>query len=102
MLERMEQWIFKSGWVIAFALICFGLYEQGMTLTTHDFTRLQHQFNALQEEHKQLEEQNHLLKLRINSHSDPDWLELVLMRGMGLVPENQTKVYFTERRSWNP
>lgn len=102
MLKKVELWIFKSWWVIVFALVCFGLYERGMTLTTYDYKRLQQQFTALQDEHEVLEKQNQILQLRINSQSDPDWQELVLMRGLGLVPENQTKVYFTERKSWNP
>jgi len=33
---------------------------------------------------------------QINSESDPAWIELVLMQNLGMVPENQQKVYFME------
>ena len=36
------------------------------------------------------------LKLQINSQKDPAWIELTLMKGLGLVPEGQLKVYFTK------
>ncbi|MCE2983850.1 MAG: hypothetical protein LW832_09830 [Parachlamydia sp.] len=37
------------------------------------------------------------LQLQINSQSDPAWIELTLMKGLGLVPEGEQKVYFQKR-----
>jgi hypothetical protein len=34
------------------------------------------------------------LLLTINSQSDPAWIELVLFRELGLVPEGAAKVWF--------
>lgn len=34
------------------------------------------------------------LLLQICAQNDPEWVELVLMRRLGLVPEGQVKVYF--------
>lgn len=34
------------------------------------------------------------LLLQIRSQNDPEWVELTLMRRVGLVPEGQVKVYF--------
>ena len=34
------------------------------------------------------------LLLQIQSQKDPQWIELVLRRRLGLIPEGQTKVYF--------
>lgn len=34
------------------------------------------------------------LRQEINGQSDPAWVELTLMKGLGLVPEGQRKVYF--------
>jgi hypothetical protein len=46
---------------------------------------------------KQLVVQEHEdLILQINSQSDPAWIQMTLMKGMGLVPEGQQKVYFIE------
>lgn len=34
------------------------------------------------------------LALQIHSQSDSDWIEMVLKKRLGLVPEGQMKVYF--------
>ncbi|HEY5260120.1 MAG TPA: hypothetical protein VIJ46_05665, partial [Rhabdochlamydiaceae bacterium] len=34
------------------------------------------------------------LELQIRSQSDPEWIQMTLMKGLGVVPEGQTKVYF--------
>ena len=38
-------------------------------------------------------EQQELI-LQIESQADPAWVEMVLKRNLGLVPEGQVKVYF--------
>lgn len=38
-------------------------------------------------------EQQELI-LQIESQTDPAWVEMVLKRNLGLVPEGQVKVYF--------
>lgn len=40
-------------------------------------------------------EKNEKLIKQINSQSDPAWIELVLKKELGLVPEGETKVLFT-------
>ncbi len=37
------------------------------------------------------------LLLQISGQNDPEWVELILMRRLGLVPEGQVKVYFEKR-----
>ncbi len=37
-----------------------------------------------------------ILELEIHSQSDPLWIQLALMKGLGLVPEGQRKVLFQE------
>ena len=37
-----------------------------------------------------------MLELEIQSQSDPLWIQLTLMKGLGLVPEGQKKVLFHE------
>jgi len=36
------------------------------------------------------------LELEIHSQSDPLWIRMTLMKGLGLVPEGQKKVLFQE------
>jgi hypothetical protein len=35
------------------------------------------------------------LQLRVDSQSDPTYIELTLMKGLGLVPEGYKKIYFS-------
>lgn len=73
------------------------LYEQGVRTRDHEFSKLKQHLNDLELEKKiALEKQEDLL-LQINSQSDPGWVELLLMKGLGVVPEGQTKVYFSPR-----
>ena len=37
------------------------------------------------------------LFLQVQSQNDPSWIEMALMKSLGLVPEGQTKVYFKNR-----
>jgi hypothetical protein len=48
-----------------------------------------------------LQEREDLL-LQIASQSDPAWIELVLMKGLGLVPKGYKKVYFKREDSADP
>jgi len=36
------------------------------------------------------------LKLRIASQNDPYWIEMMLMKALGVVPEGQIKVHFDQ------
>lgn len=97
MMKMIEYWVMRSWWVILFTLLCFGLYEQGVRSKEHDYAMLHRQLVELELEQERLVRVQEDLKLQINSQSDPDWIELVLMRGLGLVPEGQTKVFFDDR-----
>ncbi len=43
-----------------------------------------------------LEKQKQNLLLHIQSQSDSSWIELVLMKELGVVPDKHIKVYFTK------
>lgn len=78
-------------------LVCFMLYENGMRKRNYEYAKLLTSFEELQMKKKEaLALRDHLI-LQINSQSDPAWVELTLMRGLGLVPEGATKVYFKGR-----
>jgi hypothetical protein len=36
------------------------------------------------------------LRLQIDSQNDPSWIEMILMRDLGVVPEGWLKVHFTK------
>lgn len=88
--------IIKSWWIILFALLCYVAYEQGGRARQKQLIDLAEQLAFLQSEKtKALEIQNDLF-MQVNSQSDPAWVELTLMKGLGLVPEGHIKVLFIE------
>lgn len=94
--QTMEEMFIRSWWVTLFILGCYLSYEHGLQKKDHDFAKLQVQYTELQKKKKRLMSQQEDFIRQLNSQSDPAWVELVLMKGLGLVPEGQTKVLFTK------
>ena len=90
-----DELILRSWWVILFGLLCYMGYEQGLRSRTQDFQTLSDQLRVLQFEMKKAAALQNNLLMQVNSQSDPGWVELTLMKGLGLVPEGHTKVLFT-------
>lgn len=82
------------GWVVAVCLsmICFYLHTVGekKRLVHHFVQRLEQMDDELQHLKIQKEE----LALAVVSKGEPAWIEMVLMRDLGLVPEGWLKVHF--------
>ena len=56
--------------------------------------RLSNLYFNLQKQKSEATEQQDDLLLQKNSLKDYDWIELTLIRELGVVPENSTKIYF--------
>lgn len=84
----------ESWWVLAFILICVILYEQGLKQRDSLYRQLTQKQKELDHDKIEalLKQQN--LQLQVNSQADLAWIELTLMKGLGVVPEGQQKVYF--------
>lgn len=87
---------FQYGWVLLCMLGCCFMYLHAMNKKKQVVEGLEMQLYALQSEKQRLLEEKEDLKLQISSQKDPEWIELTLMKGLGLVPEGQLKVYFTK------
>lgn len=95
----VEEMFLRSWWVILFMILCYMFFEQSLKHRDIEYVKLYHQLVDLRLARKlALAEQEKLL-MHINSQSDPAWIELTLMRGLGLVPEGQVKVYFQREQS---
>ena len=94
-LKDIEKFVFSFWWVILFILLCFVLYEQGIKERDREFLKLSEHLKSLQQEREVAMTLKEDLLLQINSQSDPAWVELLLMKGLGVVPEGQTKVFFS-------
>ncbi|HRD56351.1 MAG TPA: hypothetical protein PLC42_08155 [Parachlamydiaceae bacterium] len=72
------------------------LYEQGKKKIASDYNKLHLQLISLQSlKEEQLKIQEKLM-LKINSQSDPDFVELLLMKELGVVPEGYQKFFFSQ------
>lgn len=96
--RSFERNFIKSGWVILFILLCYLGYEHGLSKRNEDYSKLYSAYQELQKEKKALLAEQENLSLQINSQSDPDYVELTLMKGLGLVADGQKKVLFTDQK----
>lgn len=89
--------IFKSWWVIALILFCGIFFENSTKKINFIYEKLDLRARELALEKKRLVDLQEDLKLQVNSQSDPSWIELTLIKELGLVPEGQTKVFFKDQ-----
>ncbi len=93
-IKRLEQMFVQWWWVVLWFLSLLTLYEMSSQTRNDEFMRLTAHREQLQRDQEQALARHADLSLQVNSQSDPDWVELVLRKGLGLVPEGQTKVFF--------
>ena len=90
--KRIEKVIFHTWWTVLFVLSCGFLYERQLATLNVDFAKLHRQHGDLQRDHAEALALNADLLRQVNSQSDPEWVELTLMKGLGLVPDGHVKV----------
>jgi hypothetical protein len=86
--------VLSSGLTFLFISLVMIVTERALKEVKDEEAHLKSHLEALKEEKNLKEKQNALLVLQIQSSSDPAWIELVLKRELGLIPEGQTKVVF--------
>jgi len=84
----------QAWWPALFVLICTLVYFHAMRRKESELKALEVKWQDLQKEKQLILEKKEDLMLQIQSQSDPSWVELTLMRKLGLIPEGQSKVYF--------
>ena len=94
-LIKIFEFIFlKAWWVVMFLLICYVGYDIGIKKRNKDIFDIKCKYAYLLKEKQIAQSQKEELRLRLQSQSDPAWIELVLMKELGVVPENKIKVHF--------
>ncbi|MFA6118860.1 MAG: hypothetical protein WC688_02980 [Parachlamydiales bacterium] len=88
--------VLKSWWLILFLFVCYVGNEYVVQRRNIAINELKNKYDALQEEKQLAYEKKEDLVLRVQSQSDPAWVERVLIKELGVVPENQIKVYFSK------
>lgn len=87
------------GWVVGFVFTCLFSYSHAAKKKMEVYQHLHDRYNNLANNKKKALLEQEELKLQINSQSDPLWVQLILMKGLGLVPEGQKKIHFYEEAS---
>ena len=85
----------QSWWVVLFLACGSVFYFHGMWKKDVAHQELQTKLKGLEREKQEAAEKKQELTLQIQSQDDPAFVEMTLMKGLGLVPEGQVKVYFT-------
>ncbi len=85
----------KYWWVLLFCLVSYVTYDQVMKNRNQDLSEVEYQLSLLEAEKQLVFNEKEDLLLKINSQSDPAWIELMLMQELGVVPEGHLKVHFT-------
>lgn len=94
--QACENAFWRFWWVCLVVLIGLIMLEQRLKILHNEREQLFQQYLFLIEEKEKALTLKENLKLQINSQSDPAWVELTLKKGLGLVPEGQTKVLFID------
>ncbi|NDD57692.1 MAG: hypothetical protein EBZ47_00345 [Chlamydiae bacterium] len=84
----------QSWWMLFFCAGCFILYTKGMHKKNLDCWDLRSRIYQLHLEKDTSLQMQQELQLQIASQNDPGWIELTLMKQLGVVPEGQRKIYF--------
>ncbi len=84
----------KNGWVVLFVLSCSLVFLHFSDKKTEVMYSLEQRLEEFRAQKAALLQENEDLQLQVNSQSDPAWIQLTLMKRLGLVPEGQIKVYF--------
>ena len=98
LLKTLEEIFIHSWWVILFSLLCYTWLEHEYKQQRVVFHELTQQLMELKNSQIEASKENNRLLKQINSQSDPAWVELTLIKVLGLVPEQQTKIYFSNEK----
>jgi hypothetical protein len=79
---------------MAFCLVTSFVYSQSMKKKKFLFSELTFRLSEMEKEKKWVCLEKEHLELKIASQDDPSWIEMILMRDLGVVPEGYLKVHF--------
>lgn len=91
-----DQCIIKSWWVILFSLLCLFLYDGAIKNRALEESKLLKKKQTVLDLQNRAQAMQESWLAQIESQEDPEWIELVLMQRLGLVPEGAIKVLFSD------
>lgn len=96
--ERLFKGFFLSSWwVWLFLFFCLCVYSPTISKRDDEVANLQLRYHLLEQEKYVALDEKEELYLRLQSQSDPAWIEKVLIRELGVVPDGYLKVHFKKK-----
>lgn len=92
--DRFSSLHIRSWWVLVFTTLSLAFYFQAAHSRTTAISDLSSRMKEMENAKLLTSEQNEALAIRLQSESDPAWIEMTLMKELGVVPEGWVKVHF--------
>jgi hypothetical protein len=92
----LKAFCIRSWWVIVFSTLSVAFYFQAAHGRTTIFSDLTSRMQEMEREKFIVSQDQDELALQLQSETDPAWVEMLLMKELGVVPEGWTKVRFTK------
>ena len=96
---RRHAGLMRSWWLAAFSIGCAALYFQAGKKRDAAISEISYRLQEMEKEKLIACQSKEDLQTRLCSQNDPAWIELVLMRDLGVVPEGWIKVHFIPAES---
>jgi hypothetical protein len=90
----MGVWFRRWWWVVSFCLITASVFLHFVREKKNQIVELSTRLDLMQRDRASALEERESLRLQIHSQNDPSWIEMILMRDLGVVPEGWIKVHF--------
>jgi len=86
-------WV-RNWWVAAICALVGCVYVHSLKEKNAALRELVFRLQEMEKEKLLASQEKEELHLRISSQNDPAWIETILMRDLGVVPEGYLKVHF--------
>jgi len=93
-MKTLPSLLLRNWWVIVFVVMAWSIYLQAIHKKNRLVFKLEEKASSLEMRRSMAQGEKEELLLRMQSHDDPEWIELVLKEKLGAVPEGQIKVVF--------
>ncbi len=87
---------YRNFWMLSFLLLCTAIYFQKSRKRDAAIAEISLRLREMETVKTIAAKEREDLQLRLQSQGDPAWIEMVLMRDLGVVPEGWIKVQFRD------
>lgn len=92
-------WLQSSWWVVLFCTAVGLMHLHALKNRNAVLREITFRYHEMEKERCMVLQEKEDLQMRIASQNDPAWIEMVLMREIGVVPEGWIKVHFQTNKT---